>query len=105
MTLGANRVVTTSGGVLMAVGVISGAGLSLTKASGRAALVLAGVNAFTGGMILNAGELDINNAAAIGTGTFTINGGVIDNTSGRGDHALEQQRRNVGRELHVCRCE
>ena len=81
VTLGANRVVTTSGGVLTAGGVISGAGLSLTKA-GAGTLVLAGVNAFTGGMILNAGELDINNAAAIGTGTFTINGGVIDNTSG-----------------------
>ena len=81
VTLGANRVVTTFGGVLTVGGVISGAGLSLTKA-GAGTLVLSGANTFTGGMILNAGELDINNAAAIGGGTFTINGGTIDNTSG-----------------------
>ena len=49
------------------------------------ALVLSGVNTYTGGTTLTSGTLDINNASALGgiTGnTFTINGGTIDNTSG-----------------------
>ncbi len=33
-------------------------------------------------MTLSAGELDINTAAALGTGTITISGGSIDNSSG-----------------------
>jgi fibronectin-binding autotransporter adhesin len=37
---------------------------------------------YSGGTILNAGTLDLNNASAIGTGTFNIAGGTIDNTSG-----------------------
>ena len=44
-------------------------------------------------MTLSAGQLNINNGgsssanSAIGTGTFTVNGGTIDNTSG-GDLTL-----------------
>ena len=36
----------------------------------------------TGGVTLSAGQLNINHATALGTGTFTISGGTIDNTSG-----------------------
>ncbi|HEY2341849.1 MAG TPA: autotransporter-associated beta strand repeat-containing protein, partial [Chthoniobacteraceae bacterium] len=54
---------------------------SLTK-SGAAALTLATSNAYTGGTVLNAGQLNINSASAIGTGLLTISGGTIDNTSG-----------------------
>ena len=45
---------------------------------------LSGANTFTGGTTLTAGTLNINNASALGTvaSTFTINGGIIDNTSG-----------------------
>ena len=43
---------------------------------------LSGVNNISGGIVLNGGILNINNAGAIGTSTLTINGGSIDNTSG-----------------------
>jgi len=41
-------------------------------------------NTYTGGTILTTGTLNINNTNALGgvTGTFIINGGTIDNTSG-----------------------
>ena len=58
---------------------IGGAG-SLTK-SGTAALTLSNANAYTGGTVLSAGTLNIDNAAAVGTGPVTINGGAIDNTT------------------------
>jgi autotransporter-associated beta strand protein len=48
---------------------------------GTGALTLAGNNAFSGGATLSSGQLNINNATALGSGTFTINGGTIDNTS------------------------
>lgn len=43
---------------------------------------LSGANAHTGGTTNNAGQLNVNNAAALGTGTFAIAGGTLDNTSG-----------------------
>ncbi|MDE2215490.1 MAG: autotransporter-associated beta strand repeat-containing protein, partial [Candidatus Omnitrophica bacterium] len=45
-------------------------------------LTLAGANTYTSGTTLTAGVLNINNAAALGTGALTISGGTIDNTSG-----------------------
>ncbi len=56
---------------------------SITKL-GAGTLTLGGTNTFSNGVTLNAGTLNINNAAALGatTGTFTINGGTINNTSG-----------------------
>ena len=54
---------------------------SLVK-SGTGSLTIATANTYGGGTTLNAGQLNINNASALGTGTFTINGGSIDNTSG-----------------------
>jgi autotransporter-associated beta strand protein len=56
---------------------------TLTK-SGTGTWTLSGANTFTGGTTLSAGTLNINNLQALGTvdGTFIINGGTIDNTSG-----------------------
>ena len=38
--------------------------------------------AYSGITTLNAGQLNLNNAGALGTGAFTIAGGAVDNTSG-----------------------
>jgi len=57
-------------------GVISGAS-GLTK-SGTSALTLSGSNTFIGGLTLNAGQLNIDGAQALGTGTLTIAGGTMD---------------------------
>ncbi|MEI6674845.1 MAG: autotransporter-associated beta strand repeat-containing protein [Verrucomicrobiota bacterium] len=80
VTLGGNRSVsiTQSYNILNVGGVISGATYSLTKA-GAGELSLSGANTYGGGTILNAGTININNAKSLGTGTFTINGGEIDN--------------------------
>ncbi len=80
VTLSAARTVTTTAGLLTVGGIISGA-FGLTKA-GAGSLMLSGANTYTGGTTLSAGQIDINNAKAIGTGTFAISGGTIDNTSG-----------------------
>lgn len=55
----------------------------LVKA-GAGTLTLSAANNWTGGTTLNAGTLNINNAGALGTvaGSFIINSGNIDNTSG-----------------------
>ena len=56
---------------------------NVTK-TGTSALTLSGANTFTGGLTLNQGTLNINNASALGAtaGTFIMGDGVkIDNTS------------------------
>jgi autotransporter-associated beta strand protein len=64
--------------------VIIGTG-TLTK-TGLGALTLSGANTFSGGVTWsgsNIGTININNASALGTGTFTIkNNAKINNTSG-----------------------
>jgi autotransporter-associated beta strand protein len=61
--------------------IATGAG-TVTK-DGAGALIMNVANTYAGGTTLNAGTLNINNSQALGTvaGTFTINGGAIDNTS------------------------
>jgi len=64
-----------------AIGQTGGAQI-LTK-TGAGALTLSGNNTYSGGTILNGGQLNINSATAIGTGGLTISAGTtIDNTSG-----------------------
>jgi autotransporter-associated beta strand protein len=104
VTMGNNLTATTSTNTLTVGGAIDdGASTyALTKA-GAGTLILNGANGYdgltnlTGGTLTLAGNnagaaggvtmaatttLNINNAAALGSGTFTINGGTINNTSG-----------------------
>lgn len=65
---------------------------AITKGTGDIALIkqnsgtltLSTINTFTAGSTLSTGTLNINNSQALGTaaGTFIINGGTIDNTTG-----------------------
>ncbi len=72
-----------SGGTLIVNGVISSTNSVTLSLAGAGIITLAGVNTYSGGTALASGTtLRINNAAALGTGTFTINGGTIDNTTG-----------------------
>ncbi len=77
VTLGAGTLTVTGTGTY--AGVISGAGV-LAK-SGSGAFTLTGTNTHSGGTTLSAGTLNLNQAKALGTGTFTISGGTLDNTS------------------------
>ncbi|MFI5377705.1 MAG: autotransporter-associated beta strand repeat-containing protein, partial [Tepidisphaerales bacterium] len=68
------------------VGVGGNASGALVK-NGAGALTLTAANNLTGGITLNSGTLNVNNAAALGAfngqaGTLTINGGTLGNTSG-----------------------
>ena len=76
--------------------------IALTK-TGTGTLVLGGSDTYSGGTTLSAGQLNLNNAAALGSGALTISGGTIGNTSGGGDHAFHQQRADLGRQLHLRR--
>ena len=58
-----------------------GNNFSITK-TGAGTLMLSGANTYGGGLTLSTGTLQLNSAGAPGTGTFTINGGTITNTSG-----------------------
>ncbi len=87
VTPNASRQINVSANTLTVGGVIGGGAIALTK-TGNGTLILSGANTFSGGTTLSAGQLNLNNGgsssanSAIGTGTFTINGGTIDNTSG-----------------------
>jgi autotransporter-associated beta strand protein len=65
-------------------GSVSGPATStLTVGPGTGAVTLSGSNTFAGGLNAAGGTLNLNNANALGTGTFTVTGPVvIDNTSG-----------------------
>lgn len=73
-----------SGGLTIGSIIANNTGATGLTKSGAGVLTLTGVNTYTGNTTLNAGTLNINNAAAIGnvaTGNLVILGGTLDNTS------------------------
>jgi len=68
-----------STGTLIITGTIAYSGVTTLNAG---TLTLSGANTGNGGVTLNVGTLYINNAEALGTGMFTINGGTIAQTLG-----------------------
>ena len=63
--------------------IVSGTGKLVKGGSGAGALILSGINTYSGGTDINAGTVNIPSGNAIfGTGTLTINGGILNNTSG-----------------------
>ena len=65
---------------------------SLTKL-GAGALTIYNANTYSGGTILSAGTLNLDNNAALGTGVFTISGGTIDD-NGSGPVTLANNVQN-----------
>ncbi len=49
--------------------------------NGGGSLTIANTNSYTGGTLLNAGLLNLNNASALGSGPFTINGGTANSNA------------------------
>src|SRR3984893_661598 len=71
-----------SGGTLIINGVISNTNNVTLSLAGAGIIQLAGANTYSGGTTLaNGTTVRINKATALGTGTFTISGGTIDNTT------------------------
>ena len=78
IALGASQTWTVnSGRTLTASGIISGTSMVLTKAGSGTLTIKNAANTFSGGTIINAGQLtmDIQANAALGTGPITLNGG------------------------------
>jgi fibronectin-binding autotransporter adhesin len=62
---------------------VSGAAISgngTLRKEGTGAVSLESPNTYTGGTVLAAGKLNVNNATALGTGLLTITGGSLDTT-------------------------
>jgi len=78
IALGASQTWTVnSGRTLAASGIISGTSMGLTKTGLGTLTIKNAANTFSGGTIINAGQLtlDIQANAALGTGPITLNGG------------------------------
>jgi fibronectin-binding autotransporter adhesin len=80
LTLGNNNL---ADGQLIVSGVISNGGTATASSisTNYMNVTLEGNNTFAGGLTLSGGTLNMNNAGALGTGTFTIGGGSLNNTS------------------------
>jgi autotransporter-associated beta strand protein len=71
------------------------AGMSVSL-NGAGVQTLSGDNTYTGNTTLSSGTLNIGSATAIGTGTFVINGGTFDNTSGSALTLTNNQAISIG---------
>ncbi len=82
LTAGGNGAYTVFTGTLENVPNGSGnGGILAFQKNGPGVLTLLSANTLTGGVTLAGGTLNLNNGAALGTGRFTISGGILDNTT------------------------
>ena len=80
---GSITVKNTSGNYSFTGGGSIGGGGSLTMNGAGGTLTIGTSNSYSGGTSLINGQLNVNNASALGTGTLTISGGSLGNTSGQ----------------------
>lgn len=90
VSLAASQPWAVATGTVTVSNVLSGSG-TLTK-SGDGTLLLSSANTFSGGVILNAGVLTMNNAGALGSGPLTITGGTIRTAVNNAGIALSTAR-------------
>ena len=76
LTVGLNNLSTVVSGTITDGGLAGGTGGALVK-DGAGALTLSGANSYSGGTVLNAGTLIVNNARALGLGNMVINAGIL----------------------------
>lgn len=76
---GTSRTITTNGAALLTAGGVIANGTTANSIikSGTGGLKLDGANTFSGGVTLDSGVLQFSNNGALGTGPFTVNGGLI----------------------------
>ena len=76
LAVGLNNLSTVVSGTITDGGLAGGTGASLIK-DGAGSLTLSGANSYSGGTVLNAGTLIVNNARALGLGNMVVNGGIL----------------------------
>jgi outer membrane autotransporter protein len=76
LTVGLNNLSTEVSGRIVDGGLGSGTGGALIKV-GTGTLTLTGANTYSGGTIVDSGNLIVDNAQALGTGDLIVNGGVL----------------------------
>lgn len=86
VALSANQTWNVGAGNMTVNNVVSGAGIALIK-SGTGTVSFLGANTYSGGITVNAGIVDIQNNAALGTGTATLAGGTLQ-ASGAADRTI-----------------
>ena len=77
LSVGGNNLSTEVSGVIADGGGLGGTGGSLVK-TGAGTLTLSGANTYSGGTTLAGGTLRLANNQALGTGTLTTTGSVVD---------------------------
>jgi len=83
LVIGGNElvIIPANNSIVISAGIASGTGHLTLAPYGNGNVTLSGSNAHSGGTSLHKNTLNINNANALGTGTFTIAAGSIDNSS------------------------
>lgn len=74
----------TTGAVVLSGNITNGLGQVRVVVDSHtgSTVTLSGTNSFSGGVTLNAGTLVLSTTTALGTGTFTINGGTLNASAG-----------------------
>lgn len=76
------QTVTYGGGSITQSGIIGNGTGTVAVAVNAGTVTLSGANTYTGGTTLSGGQINVQNASALGNGTFTVSGGTLANNTG-----------------------
>ena len=77
-----SMILTVSSNTFTVGGSITDSGNSTLTKAGSGTLTLGAANSINQGVTLSAGQLNLGNSGSIGSGTFEVDGGLVDNVSG-----------------------